>query len=369
MMNRAALILNVDDHEPARYARGRMLERAGYQVLSASSGENALAIAHASPIDVVILDINLPDISGFEVSRRLRAETTTSSIPILQITASSLTVESHVRALEMGADTYLVEPVDPGVLVATVKALLRMRAAEERMRRANTELQRSNAELQEFAWVASHDLKEPLRTITAYSQLLARRFSGQLGTDGDDYINFIVAATRRMGSLIEDLLAWSQVGSQVERVEVDMEAALARVTSTLHEAIRASEATIEHGPLPVVRGWPDQIEQLLQNLVSNSIKYRRLDTPVRISITADRERSGWCFSVQDNGMGFEPRYAEQIFGLFKRLDVNYPGTGIGLAIARKIVERHGGRIWATSTPGVGSTFSFTIADATDGAAF
>ena len=356
-----AAILVVDDHEPALYARSRVLERGGYTVLRASSGMETLALAEQARPDVIVLDVNLPDMNGVEVCRRLRQHPATAGVPILHVTASGLGTESHVLALEAGTDTYLVEPLDPGVLLATIQALLRMRAAEVSLRKANSELERSNQDLQEFAYIASHDLKEPLRTVRAYSQLLSRRFGSQLGDEGAEYIDFIVNATSHMYHLIEDLLVYSRVGSERETAPVAMEEVLATVITNLKEAVESSGAAITNGPLPTVLGSRDQLEQLLQNLVDNAIKYRRPDVAPVVHVAAEAENGAWRFSVEDNGMGFEQKYADQIFRMFQRLNGGTSGTGIGLAIARKVAEAHGGRIWATSEPGVGSTFFFTIA--------
>jgi len=355
-------ILVVDDHEPALYARSRVLEREGYTVLKATSGADTLVMAERFRPDLIILDVHLPDINGFEICRRLKQNPATSSAAVLHVTASALSSESHVRALEAGTDTYLVEPLDAGVLVATVQSLLRMQAAEMSLRKANSELQRSNQELQEFAYIASHDLKEPLRTVRAYSQLLARRFGAQLGEEGNEYIAFITNATSHMSNLIEDLLVYSKVGSERQRVPVPMEGVLSRVISNLQQAIEANGAAITHGPLPTVQGAPDQLEQLLQNLLDNAIKYRRPDVAPAVHVTADADDRAWRFCVGDNGIGFDEQYTDQIFRMFKRLNGGTAGTGIGLAIARKVVEAHGGRIWASSQPGEGSTFFFTIAD-------
>jgi PAS domain S-box-containing protein len=233
------------------------------------------------------------------------------------------------------------------------------------------ELQRSNAELQQFAYVASHDLQEPLRMITSYLQLLERRYQGQLDADADDYIGFAVDGAARMSELLRGLLAYSRVGTQGQPFEpTDTQVILEQVLANLKLAVDESEATITHDQLPTVMADPIQLAQLFQNLVGNALKFRR-DVPPKIHVHAERQAHGsagegalWLFSVRDNGIGIEPQYAERIFVIFQRLHTRdkYPGTGIGLALCKRIAERHGGRIWVESEPGNGSTFFFTIPD-------
>jgi hypothetical protein len=234
---------------------------------------------------------------------------------------------------------------------------------KEDLQAANTALERANADLQQFADSASHDLQEPLRMVAAYSQLLQQQFGGQLGATGDKYIGYTVEGATRMESLLGALRMYTQLSmsGREPTEDVDTGAVLERVLASLEVAIKESGASITSGTLPHVRMYEFQLEQLFQNLIANAIRYRGIDTP-RISIAAERQGDVWRFSVQDNGIGIEPQFQEQIFGIFKRLHsrTEYPGTGMGLAICQRIVERAGGRIWVESEPGKGSTFYFTI---------
>jgi len=234
--------------------------------------------------------------------------------------------------------------------------------AEETLRQQAEELERSNRELEQFAYVASHDLQEPLRIVSSYVQLLARRYQGKLDQDADEFIGFAVEGANRMKSLITDLLAYSRVGTRgKELAPVEMEDALERATRNLRLAIQDSGAIIAHDDLPVVLADQVQMTQLLQNLIGNAIKFRGSKAP-RIHVGVRRRDERWLFFVRDNGIGIDPQYAERIFVIFQRLHNRdeYPGTGIGLAICRKIVERHGGEIWVESKPGNGATFYFTL---------
>lgn len=238
------------------------------------------------------------------------------------------------------------------------------RETAEELQRRSEELMRSNEDLQQFAFVASHDLQEPLRTVSSYARMLETRYAGNLDHDAGEFINFIVDGTRRMSTLIQDLLAFSRaVGAQGTGfdAQVDTAGVVEMATANLSGAIRESQATITRGELPVITGDHAQLVQLFQNLIGNAIKYRGADPP-RVDVTARKDNQEWVFSVRDNGIGIDPRYADRIFLPFKRLHGReYPGTGVGLAIAKKIVERHGGRIWVESLPGEGATFWFTLA--------
>jgi PAS domain S-box-containing protein len=246
-------------------------------------------------------------------------------------------------------------------------SLIRDISARKRMEesvRANSErLARSNEELERFAYVASHDLQEPLRMVASFTQLLSKRYSGQLDETADRYINFAVDGAKRMQQLISDLLAYSRVNSKdLELRQTDCEAVVAAAMLNLQVVIEESGASVECDPLPEL--WVDQgqFTQLFQNLLANAIKFRRKDECPRIHISAVESGAEWTISVKDNGIGIDARHAERIFQMFQRLHsrAEYPGTGIGLAVCKKVIERHGGELWVESEPGAGSTFRFTI---------
>jgi PAS domain S-box-containing protein len=250
-----------------------------------------------------------------------------------------------------------------GQLMARRQAEAAMREAYQELEHKTKELTRSNEELQQFAYVASHDLQEPLRMISSYTQLLERRYGDRLDGDARDFMAYIVDGAARMKQLIEDLLAYSRVGTRGKEFQnVDAGASLDRALANLRASIESSGAKITRDALPEVLADGAQLSQVFQNLIGNAIKFRG-EEPPRIHVGAQARDTVWVFSVKDNGIGLDTQYADRIFMMFQRLHnkAEYPGTGIGLAIVKKIVERHGGRIWVESEPGKGASFGFTIA--------
>ncbi len=233
---------------------------------------------------------------------------------------------------------------------------------EEKLQSALSELERSNAELQQFAYVASHDLQEPLRMVSSYVRLLERRYKSKLDSDADDFIQFAVDGAQRMQRLIDDLLRYSRVGTRgKEFCDVNPELILNQVLANLKVTIQESGAQVHCGSLPTIKGDATQLMQLFQNVIENAIKFRNNEPP-EVRISAERADDFWRFSITDNGIGIDPQYHERVFSIFQRLHSRdqYPGTGIGLAICKKIVERHSGRIWIQSEEGAGTSFFFTI---------
>jgi len=234
--------------------------------------------------------------------------------------------------------------------------------SQDNLRELVDKLEVSNRELEQFAYVASHDLQEPLRMVASFTQLLEKRYKGKLDEDADEYIGFIVEGAHRMKDLIDDLLVFSRFNTQANEFELfDMDTALNSVLSYLQPYMNENHAQITYDPLPSIMGDSSQIQQVLQNLLTNAIKFHG-DEPPKIHISAEESGDEWTFGVSDNGIGIDSEHQEQIFEVFKRLHTReeYEGTGIGLSICKKIVERHGGRIWVESKPGKGSTFYFTI---------
>jgi light-regulated signal transduction histidine kinase (bacteriophytochrome) len=236
------------------------------------------------------------------------------------------------------------------------------REAERALRDKTEALRRSNEELEQFAYVASHDLQEPLRMVASYVQLLARRYQGAIDAQADKYIHYAVDGAKRMQALINALLDYSRVGREMRLGRVDLGRLLDQTLATLSGPVEESGAEVTRDPLPEVVGDASQLGQLLQNLIGNALKFRRPGVPARVHVSAARRGPDLVFAVRDNGIGVDPGQLSRLFVIFQRLHTRaeYPGTGIGLAICKKVVEHHGGRIWAESEPGSGSTFFFTL---------
>jgi signal transduction histidine kinase len=394
-------ILLVDDREANLLTLESVLEDLGQEIVKATSGREALRHVLKDDFAVILLDVKMPEMDGFDTAALIRERERSRYTPIVFLTAHK--DEEHVfRGYYAGAVDFLYKPINPEVLRSKVSVfvdlslkseMLRQQAdilrtrnaeledlvkqrreAEERVLALNAELEsrvkartadlsRSNDELRQFAYAASHDLKEPLRTIASYAQLLGQRYSDRLDENGREFLTYVTEAVRRMDMLLSDLLTYSQhLGAVAATLQnVSAEAVIAGVLMNLHASIKDTGAKVTHDPLPEVSSDFAQLSQVFQNLVSNAIKYRRSGVTPEVHISAREETGDWLFSVRDNGSGIDAAYTEQVFGIFKRLHGReYPGTGMGLAICKKIVERHGGRIWVESTPGEGSTFFFTI---------
>lgn len=270
--------------------------------------------------------------------------------------------------LEQGIALFVTAMITCGValLLISGRALDREDAERRQAQAALAEragqLARSNRELEHFAYVASHDLQEPLRIVASYAQLLKRRYAQRLDADADEFIHFIVDGANRMQQLTLDLLAYSRVETGGEDFRAaDCEVVFAGAVENLRAAVDESNATILHDALPTVHADPTQLAQLFQNLIGNALKFRNAEPP-HVHVFADRGPSEWTFRIQDNGIGIERQHQERIFRMFQRLHPRekFPGTGIGLSLCQRIVERHGGKIWVESEPGRGSTFCFTL---------
>ncbi|HUS08175.1 MAG TPA: ATP-binding protein [Bryobacteraceae bacterium] len=322
------------------------------ELVSPDTAERAVVQGHQAPDGSVLALLGgSPDY--------LRVERVLLMLPLL---VPSLKSEQAALACMADANTARRDANEARALARSLDEVrLQLQNSIDLLMRQKTELARTNSDLQQFAYITSHDLQEPLRVITSFSQLIAKKYKGKLDVEADQFIDYISSACMRMKELIDSVLHYSSlVNAESAPVPLDFSNALQWALLNLETPIRASLAEVTSDPLPTLAADRVQIIQLFQNLIGNSLKYRS-EAPPRIHLSAVRQGAEWLFSVQDNGMGFEPRYANQIFGVFKRLHTaNIAGVGIGLAICKRVVEKHDGRIWVDSQPGKGSTFYFTM---------
>ncbi len=324
----------------------------------AQTAEEFTRLVRENSYDVVLADYKLPNWNGMESVELLRREGL--DVPVILV-SGALGELTAVECIKQGAADYVLKD-QLARLPGSVRRAVREKGLRQENRRGQEDLARSNQDLEQFAYVASHDLQEPLRMVATYTQLLAERYRGKLDADADKYIHYAVDGALRMQKLVQDLLTFSRVGREGLAVQsTDGNAVLGTALTNLEAAIRESAAVVESVPLPVVMADSTQLVQVLQNLIGNAIKFHGSEPPA-IRVSAEAQAKEWVFSVADNGIGIAAEHAENVFVIFRRLHTRteYPGNGIGLSICKKIIEQHGGRIWFESEPGRGSTFRFTL---------
>ena len=356
----ALRVLHVEDDPADVELITRVLQRSGFAagLDVADTADSFTRQIRSNSYDIVLADYNLPNFSGMDTVDILRREG--MDVPVILV-SGYLGELKAVECIKRGAADYVLKD-NLTRLPESVRQALREKKLREENRRTHEELTRSNRDLEQFAYVASHDLQEPLRMVATYTQLLAERYRGKLDANADKYIHYAVDGALRMQVLIQDLLTFSRLGrSGTDFTAVEMNSVLQSALQNLQAAIQETSAQIEYCGLPAVFGDPTQLAQLFQNLIGNAIKFRGANRPV-VRIAATKRAQDWIFSVGDNGIGIAPDHADLIFAIFKRLHTRseYPGSGIGLAICKKVVEQHGGRIWVESGIGQGSTFKFTL---------
>lgn len=362
-------VLLVDDERASLLALEAVLADLEIEIVSADSGRAALRQMLDRDFALVVLDVGMPDLDGFAAAKLIRARPRSRATPIIFLTGRRED-EALYRAYDLGAVDYLLKPVVPAVLRSKVLAFVELNRKTETIRRqvealaaARDQLERSQADLAQFASIAAHDLKEPLRTISSFLQLLAEHLGDGLDESSRRYLRFALDGARRLQALIEDLLAYARLGAAgPARDVVSLQAVLATVLSKMGAAIESSRAMISVGPLPEVSGSAGRLEQLMQNLLENALKFTPPGASPQVEIAGRCEERTWHFWVRDHGIGFDGKHADRIFVPFQRLHTaaEYGGTGIGLALCKRIVELHGGRIWAEGTPGEGATIHFTL---------
>jgi signal transduction histidine kinase len=344
----------------------RELRRGGFEVTCdvVQTAEQFRQKLQTTPPDVVLADYNLGSWRGMEALEILRSAGL--DIPLILV-SGALGDVTAVECIKQGATDYVLKDSLTRLPASVRRALEEKQVRKERrhaeadLAKKAEELARSNRDLEQFAYVASHDLQEPLRMVAAYTQLLAERYTGKLDENADKYIHYAMEGALRMQTLVQDLLTFSRVGRNRQRTEIASRDAVNEALKNLHAGLQESGAVIHSDGLPTISADRTQLVQLFQNLIGNAIKFRGEKTPV-ITVTAEKIATGWEFSVSDNGIGIAAEHVDAIFVIFQRLHTRaeYPGNGVGLAICKKIVEQHGGRIWVESKAGEGASFKFTL---------
>ena len=360
-------VLLVEDNAADSELILRELKKAGFNVTSelAQSAEEFQNILEKFLPDIVLADYNLGQWRGMEALELIRNKAL--DVPLILV-SGALGEINAVECIKQGATDYVLKdsltrlPISIRRALREQKLRAQRRQAENELAQKMEELARSNRDLEQFAYVASHDLQEPLRMVAMYTQLLAERYRGKLDEQADKYIHYAVDGALRMQTLVQDLLAFSRAGREgTKMTRVDCNLLLRQILKNLEAAIRDSGAEIQQETLPSVMGNSTQLQQVLQNLIGNAIKFRGSEPP-KIRVNARQDGDKWLFEVCDNGIGIAAEHADRIFVIFQRLHTReeYPGNGIGLSICKKIIERHGGEIWVTSGKDGGSTFYFTL---------
>lgn len=356
-------ILVVDDRPENLIATRKILKSIDAEVIEAQSGNEALSKMLRHQFAAVLLDVQMPEMDGFEVATLMQEHESMRQTPIIFVTAISKEEQYVDQAAALGAVDYIFKPINANILRSKVQVYIDLYCHQARLSLLNAELERSLDELERFAYICSHDLQEPVRMMGAFADLLKQRYAETLDEDGCKYVEIISKNASYMRQMINDILEFSRIGREEVKVEpVDCAAVLQDVLVKFETQIREKRAVIHQEDLPVLRSSTTLVNILLQNLVGNALKFSNGDRPVEISIRCEERADMWLFSVADNGIGIEPKYREKVFAAFQRLHPNedYPGTGIGLSTCKKYVELFGGSIWFESTPGDGTTFFFTL---------
>jgi signal transduction histidine kinase len=354
-----AQLLLVDDRPENLLALAAALRPLGQTLVTANSGEEALRHLLTEEFAVILLDVQMPGMDGFETAAQIKQRERSRHIPIIFLTAISRELHQQLRGYEVGAVDYISKPYDPWVLRSKVSVFINLHQKTRLLEEQAAELAKANRELDEFAEMLSHDLRTPLVAVSGYLELIE-----SLNGEGRDFAFRALEAARSMGSLIDDLLSYARAGKAVGALRsTDAGKALDQALRNCHVDLEQAGGTVTHGDLPVVAADGPQLVRLFQNLIGNAAKYRRGDHRFEARVEAARAGPEWVFSVIDNGVGLPAEGADDdLFAMFHRGAgaARQPGSGIGLAICKKIVEGHGGRIWAEPAEGGGAAFRFTI---------
>ncbi|MFQ4138063.1 sensor histidine kinase [Nodosilinea sp. PGN35] len=355
-------ILLVDDTPDNLRVLSAMLTNQGYEVRKALSGQRAIASVQSDLPDLILLDIRMPGMDGYSVCQQLKSDPNTRDVPVIFISALDDALDK-VKAFAVGGVDYVTKPFQEMEVLARIEHQLCIQRLKQQLLEHNQELARSNQELEQFAYVVSHDLQQPLQSITGFAKMMLIKYQDKLDREALDFLNRIHGSGDRMQRLIQDLLSYSKTGLQGQAMQaVDLNAVLNQVLENLDSSAKQEQIILGCASLPTVMGYETQLIQLFQNLICNAIKFVEPGVVPQIEIAALQEEDWWLLEVSDNGIGIDAQYLDKIFNMFQRTQSaeSYSGTGIGLANCKKIVRNHGGRLWATSQLGSGTTFHFTL---------
>ena len=362
-------LLLVDDRAENLLALEAVLAPLGQRIVRAGSGAEALRHLLTDDIAVIVLDVQMPGLDGFETAHHIKQRERSRDIPIIFLTAISQDLEHRLRGYDSGAVDYIFKPVEAEILRAKVGVFLELelktrllREQHDQLVRKSMELERSNRDLEQFAYIASHDLQDPLRVVAGFIELLGDHLGETADPVAREWMGRITATTERMSALISDLLVYARAGADAAPPEpVDLDAALAAAIERLRPAVEDAGARLSYGRLGVGMGRAGDLTQVLQNLLGNAVKFRSPGVAPVVEVSSERRDDLVIVAVCDNGRGVPVDQLERAFQMFERLDGDpYPGTGLGLAVCRKVLERGGNRIWMERNEGPGVTVRFTV---------
>jgi signal transduction histidine kinase len=379
-------VLIVDDKPANIYALQELLAAEDRMLLTAHNGNDALKIAFSTPPDLVLLDVHMPEMDGFEVAKTIKLHKKTKDIPIIFVTAEKKEYHSIMKGFEEGAVDYLFKPLDPDITRAKVSVLLKIQLqkkelseknaaleqADKQIKELNKELQNSitsleiaNKELESFSYSISHDLRAPLRAVSSFSNIMIDEYAEKLDEEGKRMLHIVVSNAKRMSEMVDKLLEFSRFGKMaIRKDEIDMKQLVENCMREISRSVH-HKAVITVGELPQAKGDYALLLHVWTNLITNAIKYSEKKTDPRIEIGSCNNPGEIIYYIKDNGAGFDMAYAGKLFGVFQRLHSgeDFQGTGVGLAIVQRIVARHGGRIWAEGEVNNGATFYFILPNA------
>jgi signal transduction histidine kinase len=356
-------ILVVDDRRENLLATEKVLRPLNATIFKATSGNEALSLMLRHRFALILLDVQMPEMDGFEVAKLMQEHEAMCKIPIIFVTAISKEEKYATQAAELGAVDYIFKPINSEILKSKVKVYLDLYVQHEEIMKLNTVLSQSNTELERFAYICSHDMQEPVRMMNSYASLLQDNSEEVLDAKGRKYLNFITGNATRMQKMIQDILAFSRIGREEIQLErVNCNDVVKEVLCEFEEMISQKNALVKCSDLPTVETSLTLMRVLFQNLIGNGLKFQDGSVPPEITIEAFEADNFWNFVVIDNGIGIDPEFHHKIFNIFQRLNrkEDYPGTGIGLSTCRKFIRLCGGDIKFESQSGQGTQFCFTI---------